>query len=353
MQTKRKAETSRRSLVRRAASIALGALCALAIGCSSGGQSSTSTEGAEAAYVGDQVIYEDEVTSYTQDMRESLDLTDDAKWAQWLTDSGFTAETWREDVIRTKADRMLVEKRAAELGIVPDSQRVDERLAAAREAAGAQDDAAWEEYLKSQNQTPDELRDLYEFSSLEQQLVDQEVSLSSDVRDEMCDDYLKTNLADQVVRHYIAFQFPTKRKADAQQLLDELAALDKSQLADRFTIGENAEAIDLGWDFAYNETVIDPQLKLRKAKLKSRQLYDDVLEGSDVLRVVYCAERVELSGDIAFKGIKSDSLKQLVADLTRTTQWSALLQQYLTDLETQANVQVVPMPDGLPYDVME
>ena len=348
-----------------------------------------------AAYVGETLIYEDEITDYTSTYRSANGLEDAQAWANYLTTMNMTPQTWREDVIRKKADRILIEQRASELGITADEEAIDTRIAQMRENVGAaDDDALWEEYLSQNGLDAAEMRDRLVMSSLEQQLVDAEVDLGDEVRSEMCDDYIQTNLADQVVRHYYAFEFDLGFKDQAKELLDELAGLSGHDLAARFGVdaqdGDSpndsdkqasaasdnpdeqvsatsdspgaqgvdsksfkSEPLDLGWDFLYTEAAIDPDLALRKAKLASGELYRKVLTGTDAYRVVYCAERHDFSAVNKFDAISSDSLKAVIGDLTMSSQWAALLSQYLTDLETQANVQVVPMPDGLPYDVEE
>ena len=337
---------------------------ALVVGCSG----SQGEQRSIAAYVGDDVVYEDEITDYTKEFRAQRGYEDDATWAEYLTEEGLTGTTWRESVIRQKADRILVQRKADELGIAPDSAAVEQRVASMREQAGAaDDDAAWEDYLAQSGRTPEEIVNDLEFSSVEQQVISAEVDFSGELRSQMCDDYISTNLADQVVRHYYAFEFDSEAQDDAQALLDELAALDESKLVERFVVSAQADgesdvvevaegdasaiqATDLGWDFAYAEYDIDPDLALRKAKLNAGELYREVLYGADTLRVVLCAERVELSG-ISYDDIPSVSLKEYIASLTLTSQWAALTSQYLSELEKAADVQVVPMPEGLPYDV--
>lgn len=304
-----------------------------------------------AAYVGDEVVYEDEVTDYTQQLRDKRGYADDDTWAKYLNEEGMTGKTWRESVIRQMADRILVRKKAEELGITPDQDAVTARIEAMRKQAGAvEDDVAWSDYLAATGQTPEGLREDLEFSSIEQQVVSREVDLSTEVNSQMCDDYLHLNLADQVVRHYCAFEFALDDEKSAEALVAELSESEGEALLARF--GDSGKTADLGWDFEYAEYVIDPELKLRKAKLDEGQLYKAVLVGADALRVVACIERVELES-VSYDEIKSESLKARIKSLTQTSQWAALTSRYLDKLETEANVQVVVMPEGLPYDVVD
>ena len=339
-----------------------------ASGASAGAGASGAAEGVAAYWEGHE-IYEDDVTAYTQEFREANGLADDASWAVYLQDNDLTGKTWREQVIRTKADEVLVREKADELGVSADEDAVAERVRAMREQAGIaeDDDAAWSEYLAESGQTPEGLEESLRFSSLEQQLFSHELELSSELKDEMCDDYIHLFLADQVVRHYYALGFALDDKQGALDLIEELSGLEGDELKRRFVelceqrAGEDGQAgaaseLDagsLGWDFLYNGDAIDPKRALRKAKLAAGELYSKPLKGTDQYRVVVCMEREELEGDAPYENIGSESLRALIADLALTTQWTALIQDYLNDLEQAAGVQVVYMPEGLPYDLVE
>ena len=125
------------------------------------------SSGPIAAYVGDQVIYEDQVSDYTTEFRAANGLEDDAKWKNYLASAGLTGKTWREDVIRQKADRMLIEQKAAELGINADQSFVEEQIAAARARSGVgDDDRECEAYLEAKGFTLESLIESYEYTSI-------------------------------------------------------------------------------------------------------------------------------------------------------------------------------------------
>ena len=164
----------------------------------------------------------------------------------------------------------------------------------------------------------------------------------------MCADYIRTNLADQFVRHYFAINCADKQAA--RKLIAELQGMDADEIAARFTA---KDAIDLGWDFIYDEESIDPKLKLRRNSLKAGDLYDKPLKSEGEWRVVYCAERGDFDGDISYDAIESESLKETISNLVLASSWTTRFQEYMNTLEEKANVQVAPMPEGLPYDVAD
>ena len=381
------------------------ALSVLVCGCAGVGQSAASAsatseqaapEGA-SAYFDDWVLTEDEVSAYTDEFRKAHGYEDDASWAAYLQGNDMTGKTWRESVIREKADKELMLRKAKELGITADESAVAARIEADRANAGIEenDDEGWRAYLEHAGQTPEGLEESYEYSSIQSQVFNEELDLSAEAQAEMCNDFIKANLADQVVRHYYAIGFDTGDEQGAQVLLTELKGLSGDELTKRFVqiceqradanaadaqsadegTGSSAGSVDdgvspaaansassasaatdagsIGWDFLYNGSAIDPDNKLRKAKLQAGELYAEPLKGTDGYRVVLCMEREELVGDDVYGSLQSESLKALIADLSIKAHWTALLKQYMADLEKEAGVQVTYMPEGLSYDVVD
>jgi len=324
-------------------------------GCSSG------TGGVAARFTGHEIT-ESQVEEYTQNFRNTGDLTDDAQWQAYLESAGLTVTTWREQAIRTLADQALVSDKAAELGLTADAAQVEERIAQAQRAAGIDpgDDAAWDAHLQKLGQTPESYREQCEFNVLEQQVFVKELDFTDKAQDELCDEYIHKNLGDQVLRRYVAIEYPLDAAAEAEECLAELRGLEGDGLVKRFaelakeTQKQSTSTLadgDIGWDFMYDEQTIDPDTKLRSALLKPGELYAHVLKGSDAYRVVMCAERVEVTGDVTFASLQSDSFKECIEGLVKTTLWAEQCNEYLAKLEQEANIQVSAMPSGLSYDV--
>ena len=320
--------------------------------------------GGVAARFGEHVIYEDEVSAYTESYRAQNGLSDDASWASFLTGRGMTGKTWREEAIRQLADRLLIADKASELGVSADAQAVDERIAREKEAAGlsADDEQGWADYLAERGKTPEQVRADYEFSSVEQQVFRSELNFTTELQNEMCDDYIRTNLADQVVRHYAAITLDAGDEGRLQDYLDELRGLGGAALSKRFD--EIAQEVadagysslpsgDIGWDFLFGEYTLDPDIEVRKAKLEAGELYDGIVRGEDGgARLMLCLERVALEG-VSYADIQSESLKSAISDLTLSSSWAAKCLEYLGELEEAAGIQVSAMPSGLAYDVVD
>ena len=318
-----------------------------------------------AARFGNHTISEDEVATYTQQYRSENGLEDDVSWANYLATSALTTQTWRERVIRQLADQALIEDKAAELGITVNAEDVDKFVAQQKTRAGVadNDEQAWIEYLSQHGLSVEGIMERAEFNSLEQQVFKSELDFSQELENEMCNDYIKVNLADQVVRRYYAVEFEKNDKDQARMCLDDLTALEGAALVERVKelASEHripqpliAEDGDMGWDFLYSEALADPKLKLRHAKLEAGTLFPKLLKGTDAYRVVCCAERHEfVDNGMRYEKIESESLKETISSLTMASSWAAKCMQYMSDLEEAANIQVSQMPSGLPYDVTE
>lgn len=317
-----------------------------------------------AAKFGSHTISEDEVTSYTDSFRAKNDLKDDASWAEYLTEQGLSTSEWREEAIRTLADRILIEDKAEELGITADEATVSQQIAEDKQNAGISEDDedGWRNYLAEKGSTPESLKADYEYDSIEEQVFKKELNFSNELEDEMCDDYIKTNLADQIVHHYEVIVYKKSEKKKAQAQLAEFSQLSGKKLRTAFekvmnntqtTLSSGAKSTVEDWDFVYSGGVIDPNDKLRKANLEKGELYPKLLKGTDGYRLVLCIGKADLAVTPKYEQIKDSSLKSLIEKLTMASTWSGKCQQYLSDLEDQADIQVSPMPEGLSYDVLD
>lgn len=320
-----------------------------------------------AARFGDHTISEDEVTSYTDDFRAQNDLTDDVTWAQYLRGNALTGKTWREQAIRTLADRLLIEDKAKELGISANEDDVNSRISQAKQQAGIaeDDDSAWSDYLSQRGTTPDKFKEDYEFTSVEEQVFRKELNFDDELEAEMCDDYISQNLSDRVVRRYSAIVLGKKDKAKGQELLAELKGLSGNELSTRFSELAKANSTDsesaalggdIGWDFTYSEGVIDPKAKVRYAQLKEGELYPKLVKGTDGYRIMLCTGVVRFAETPKYEQLpdeNSSTIRQVIEQLTLASTWAGKCQEYLRNLENDANIQVSEMPSELSYDLVE
>ena len=336
--------------------VAIGAVVALAVALSG-----CSAPANPAATFGNHTITEDEVTAYTASYRAQNGLTDDADWKSFVSLSYGDTKTWREEAIRVLADQLLIKDKAAELGITVNNEAVEQRIAAEKAKAGiaADDERAWSDHLAAQGLTPDEFRKRLEYSSIEEQVYRAELNFTNELESELCTEYIKNNYSDQVMHHYWAIPFDKADEQRAAACLAELKGLSGDALRNRFVqlyaevSGNDASAAgyDIGWDFLYAESTIDPDIALRSAQLAGGELYDGLLAGADgKVRVVLCDERVELVNP-DYDAIDSESFKSIIRTYMLATSWAAQCNEYLSKLEEAANIKVVEPPSNLPYAI--
>lgn len=307
-----------------------------------------------AATFYDEKIYEDEVTDYTANFRTARHYTDDNIWAEYLAEQDLTTKTWRERVIGTMAEDRLIQRKAKELGIQPDQERVDEQVSQMKQSLGSDD--AWKDYLSEMGQTEQEYRVSLEEASVEQQLYLHELSFDAQQNTDVINAYITKNLSDRVVNRYSALCYDSQEAA--QTALDELKGLSGDELKSRFvqmtaTDDSNETTVenggDIGWDIAMY--LGDVQESLNNELLTTGDLSQQVHQIDGRYYVLLCTDRYVFKSNISYEDIPDSELRQFVIDAVTVDKWQDMTTQYVSQLVENAGVQVKPMPKNLPYDV--
>ena len=343
----------------KAASLLVTLLVALAVltaivGCA---QVQQSDEGIAARY-GDSVITEQEVNDYTEQFRSEHVYGDDANWAAYLRDQGLTASTWRNQAIRAIVERRLVEKRAAELGIVADTDLVQSQIAADKEAAGiaADDAAAWQSYLDSRGLTQEAYEDGIRYASLRSLVLQKELALDPVEDESVLDAYIHDNLISRVVRRYCVLCYDEKKAA--AKALAQLQGLSGEELERAFATRADEDDSnettsgnggDAGWDLANSWGQM--QQELNEEMLAAGALSNEIHELDGKYYVVMCTDRFEFGSDTTYGDLPDRALKDYVHDAATYAAWSDMSAEYLAKLVDNAHVQVREASEKLPYDV--
>ena len=312
-----------------------------------------------AAKVGDEVISESSVTDYTADYRADKGLDNDADWAAYLADEGLTAKTWREQVVRMFAERMLVERKAQDLGIVADESYIDSQIEADVEAYGGR--AEYEAALDAKGTNEAEQRDYYKLESLEMQLFAAELDLDDADTEKMVQEYMSKNLGDRVLRRYSVIVFDADDEKLAQGCLDELKSLKGEELRTRFAelarkySTDEASAArdgDAGWNYGYSLVNEGEYVTLDEGELYGKLFAIADAEGApSQYEIMLCTKKFAFTDEVTFADIDDEDLKAYVLQQASASRWAELSSDYLSNLIDAAQVQVRAMPAGLPYDV--
>ncbi len=121
-----------------------------------------------AARVNGKPIQEAAVTEMIQQFRASQELENDADWAQYLSDNGFTPEDIRSQAISSLAQLEVLHEAADKAGYAVDSSDVDEYIAQVKSSYPT--DASWDAALSKLGLTDESYRQDVEDQVLTMQL---------------------------------------------------------------------------------------------------------------------------------------------------------------------------------------
>jgi FKBP-type peptidyl-prolyl cis-trans isomerase/parvulin-like peptidyl-prolyl isomerase len=174
-----------------------------------------------AATVNGTEILESDVTTRIESFRISQttgETMDDTEWATLLVSANFTPETLREFVIREQfAIYILILQKAADLGITPDAEKIDQDIADIKtsiETSGS----TWEEFLKSSGYSSETAyREEIEARSIAMDVVNAQIGDTTPTQAEI-ETYVSENAAAYAGKRfsliYLPYDAPVEAGAD-------------------------------------------------------------------------------------------------------------------------------------------
>ena len=302
-------------------------------------------------------ISESAVTAYTQEFRKAHGYEGEKEWAEYLVDEDLTPEMWREQVIASMVDDRLFARKAEELGIKVDEERLRQQEESDRESSGTLgDDEAWARYLDAHGSSVERYRENLEKASLKQQVLSHEVQLDALEDQDKINEYMAKNLGARVVKRYRALLFKSKEAAEGA--LTAMAGLEGDELSRAFdgwverddsdsSTAENGG--DIGWDIATDLGSI--QYDLNEEDVAAGSLSAKAHDTGDGYLVLLCTNEFVFHVDTTYDGLPDDELKAYILQSANYAYWAELSNEYLVKQREEANVMVRQMPKGLPYDV--
>ena len=149
-----------------------------------------------AVTVNGVAIGEKDLSNYVENLRNSMGLTDDAAWAEWMAANGYTPETVRDAVIQYYVSLELQNQAVAENNISVSDEAVEEQVNAVIEQFGSQE--ALEEALAEQGADLDMYRDNIRMGMEQQELAKKVAQDVEPVSDEEVLSILKMYYTDEV-----------------------------------------------------------------------------------------------------------------------------------------------------------
>ncbi len=336
---------------------ALAAVCCFGLAACGGASSSSSetsapdvhdTTGGVAATVNGVEIGEDAITAYIEDFRASSGLTDEASWAQWMVDGDYTPATVREDVINYYVQQEVIRLAAADQGITISQEEIDEQVAAMRAYYDSDED--WEQALAYMGINEAQYREMLELSFLQQGLLEA-VGSEGEIDEEELLMYAQIyGTAYNGAKKSSHILFAADDEATAQQVLDKInsGAISFEDAAAQYSMDSSAaDGGNVGWD-AMSTFVTEYQDALD-------QLSEGEVSGLVVsqygIHIIKCTEVYNAPEEITsiddIPADFADAIRATLADSSKQTAYSEWLNEY----QTNCDIVINEMPEGLPYDV--
>lgn len=343
--------------IKRVALVLLSAV--LAVGLFACGSSPSEPEVAVAATVDGEVITEDQVTAYIESIRAQIATTDE-EWATALQTEGLTPDLFRQQIIDSFVEQILISKAAATEGITPDDAAIDGQIEEIKASVAAESEEAWLATLQQYGYaTEQDLRDEIAISNLSEQLMTAKAPLAAPTQAE-AEAYAVENaasLAGKRSSHILLQQDEGQSDEDFAALTQEV--LEKVQAGEDFTTlaaeyskdGSATSGGDVGWDKQYS-FVTEYQSALDALAVGETS---GLVVSEFGTHIIKCTEEfvVPADGALAFASIPEDLATLLAQQLEEEAvqEQQTAFQEYYDQLKAAAEVLVNPMPDGLPYDV--
>ncbi len=295
-------------------------------------------------------VYENEVTNYIENnLRVQNGLTDDDAWGEWLVENGYTPETIREAVIDTYVERILVDHGAEELGVVVEDSDIDAYIDNMKTYYG--DDDTWESALEQAGYTDDSYRDEVELN-LKAEGIEDSFKSDKDPSDEDMLTYAQmfASYYDGAKRSsHILFSEDDKDKA--QEVLDDINSgkikfkdAVKKYSTDSGTVDDGG---DVGWDVM---TSLDDDYQSALDNMKKGEI-SDLVKTQYGYHIIKCTDVFKAPDEVtSVDQLPSDWLDTIKDTIKDQDAYNAY-QAWLDNKREEAEIDINPMPEGLPYDI--
>ncbi len=334
------------SFAKTACAVGLTFACAMSLAaCSSGG---TNLTGGTAATVNGEKIAEDDVTLTIESVRSSLGVTDEASWAEWMIENGYTSESVREEVLDGLIEQEVLRQGAEELGITVEESEVDEYVNSIK--SSFEDDAAWEEALESAGMTEDEYREAIELALLSQGV---EESFATD-EEPAAEDML--SYAQMYATYYDGAKrsshilFASDDEATANEVLDKLNSgeLSFEDAAAQYSLDSSSTSGgDVGWD-AMTTFVDEYQTALDEL---SEGDVSGLVVSTYGIHIIKCTELFNAPEEVTSVDQLPDAFVDAIRTMLQSSMASEAYSTWLDERVEAADIVINEIPTNVPYYV--
>lgn len=337
----------------------VGALSACVCGLVACSESNASS--GVAATVNGQEISEQAVTDEVAHIRAQSGLSDKDQWGKFLVQNDMTPESVRENVIDTMVEKKLIKDACADLDIVIEDSEVDEAINSFKE--NYQSDESWKNALEQAGFTEESYRDNINGSMAEKK-VGEHFEEQVEVTDE---DYVSS------AKTYASYYDGAKRsshilfkvedandteavdnaRTQAEEVLARIndGSLDFAAAAAEYSGDEGSaeNGGDVGWDKLnsfvdeYTDALSDLELGQVSEPVESQY-------GFHIIKVTEVFDAPE-ADDITSMDQIPEAFRQNIQDMAVSVKANTLYTDWLAEVKEGAEIDIKPMPKGLPYDI--
>ncbi|MDO4503159.1 MAG: peptidylprolyl isomerase [Coriobacteriia bacterium] len=331
----------KRTIACMLSAVALSAACLVGMaGCGGAKQVAATVDGTEIA--------EETITNDIQNMRMGNGLDAEEDWKEYLTQNGYTVKSLREDVIDSYVKKELIKKAAEKNEITVEDSEV--QAAVDQMKANYDDDAKWQEALKSVKMTEEQYKDNIKASMLQKALMEKVV----EPEDPSEDDVL------MYAQLYSAYSWNGAKKSShilvkdeetAKQVLKEIndGTISFKKAAKKYSedTGSAADGGNVGWDClnSFVSEYTDALSKLKKGQISEpvkSQFGYHIIKCTDVYNA---PENIKKTSQVPSEMV--DYLKSQISEYNTESKFD----EWLEEFKKECNVVVNDMPEGLPYYV--
>lgn len=305
--------------------------------------------GGVAATVNGENIMEDDVTAYVAQIRNSYSLEENADWTEYLVSNSMTPEQVRTDVINMLAEQKLLTDAAAKAGITVPKSEVETAIASVKSQYAS--DEEFQQALASQGMTEDALRSMYEQYYLGMMIRDQlvEAPVPTDEQVQAAIDQDAPSYDGAKRSSHILLPLDDKEKA--QDVLSQVRWSGAERFAEAAkqysTDGSAQNGGDVGWD-KLSSFVEEYQTALDNLSLN--EVTPELVESQFGYHIIRCTDVFNYREGMTRDDIPQEILDKILSSLSSTLKQQAY-DDYITQINENAQIVINDMPAGLPYDV--
>lgn len=314
--------------------------------------------GGVAATVNGTKITEDTVTEQIMSVRESYGYTDDESWTSYLTSAGMTPESYRQNIIDSLINDVIVSQAERDANIEVSDEAVEEAWQEAVASYGSED--AFVQILEQLGYTEASYKETIR-QSLESEAFKDEVAPVEEPTNDQIVDYANENLSsynDARRSSHILIKVAEdaddatreEAKQKAQDILDQINAGDISfeDAAKEYSEdGSAADGGDVGWDKL--TTFVDAYQQALSA-LDAGEV-SGVVETEYGYHIIKCTEHFYVDGEVTSVDQIPEGLREYFAQTIETTEQDNAYNDWLEAQREKADIQINEMPEDVPYNV--